>query len=79
MVSEIQRSLCYNRGQAAKAIGVSPPTMDAFIHREGFPVLRIGRRILIPIAGLERWLEEQAGQGPEVNLRVDKFKTASGR
>ena len=78
-MSESQRQLCYNLKEGAKAAGVSPPTMRALVHSAGFPALRVGRRILIPIAGLERWLEEQASQGLHVNLRVDNLKTASRR
>ncbi len=29
---------------------------------EGFPTIRIGSRILIPVEGLNKWLEEQSKQ-----------------
>ena len=79
MMSETQRSLCYNLKEGAKAAGVSPPTMRALVHSAGFPALRVGRRILIPIAGLERWLEEQASQGLHVNLKAGNIKASCGR
>lgn len=47
--------------EMAKIVGVSRPTAYDLIHKEGFPTVRIGRRIVIPLDSLKRWLEEQAG------------------
>ena len=47
--------------ELAKIVGVSRPTAYELIHKEGFPTVRIGRRIVIPLDSLKRWLEEQAG------------------
>lgn len=47
--------------EMAKIVGVSRPTAYELTHKEGFPTVRIGRRVVIPIDGLKRWLEEQAG------------------
>lgn len=47
--------------EMAKIVGVSRPTAYELIHKEGFPTVRIGRRVVIPIDSLKRWLEEQAG------------------
>lgn len=47
--------------EMAKIVGVSRPTAYELIHKEGFPTVRIGRRIVIPLNSLKRWLEEQAG------------------
>lgn len=33
----------------------------ALVHRDGFPSVRLGRSIRVPRAGLERWLQENAG------------------
>lgn len=53
--------LALNAAEAAEMIGVSVPTLRQLTHRADFPVVRVGRRYLIPIAGLQRWLDEQAG------------------
>ena len=49
-------TLAFNLTEAARAIGVSKPTMHKLLpqiqHR------RVGRRVLIPKSALERWLEE---------------------
>lgn len=41
---------------AAAALGISRPTMYTLMHRADFPVVRVGRRVLIPKAALEAWL-----------------------
>ncbi len=48
--------------QAAKLLGVTPPTIYAnLIHRAGFPVFSIGKRKLVSVEGLRRWVAERAG------------------
>lgn len=39
---------------------ISEPTALQMIHQPDFPKIRAGKKILIPVAQLERWLEEQA-------------------
>lgn len=46
--------------ELAKAFKVSRPTAYQLAHSAGFPAVQIGRRIMIPVAGLERWIEEQS-------------------
>lgn len=47
--------------EMAEVVGVSRPKAYELIHKEGFPTVRMGRRIVIPLDSLKRWLEEQAG------------------
>ena len=55
------RKLTFNVEEMAKQLGVSRPTAYTLINsQDGPPVLRIGRRVLIPIDGLKRWLEQQS-------------------
>lgn len=50
--------------ELAEALGVSKPTAYALCNRADFPAIRVTpRRIIIPVDGLQRWLEEQAGGG----------------
>jgi len=44
-----------------KRLGVGRVQAYELANREDFPKIRVGRRILIPVAGLEAWLEKQAG------------------
>lgn len=55
----VQR-LTYNLQEAARALGVSDPTMQALARRPGFPGFRVGKRWLIPCDLLKSWVEQQA-------------------
>lgn len=39
--------------------GVSQRFIERLIAEEGFPSVRIGRRILVPVAKADRWIEER--------------------
>lgn len=52
--------LAFTITEAAKAAGVSRPTLYRWTHIEGFPVVRVGRITRIPVRVFERWLEQQA-------------------
>lgn len=47
--------------EAARLLGVSRPTIYQLINRADFPAFKVGARTLISVAGLERWVEAQAG------------------
>lgn len=53
----------YNVPEAAKALGISETKMYQLVKTKGFPTVRVGRRSLVSIKGLERWVEEQAAKG----------------
>jgi DNA binding domain, excisionase family len=55
--------LCISVPEVAEKLGISRPKAYELVQREGFPKIQIDRRILIPVAGLEKWLEVQAGTG----------------
>ena len=50
--------LTYSVEEAAAVLGISKSKMYEVIKMEGFPVVMLGCRRLIPIKGLERWLEK---------------------
>lgn len=54
--------LAYSVPEAAKVLGVGVQTVYNLVHVEGFPAVRVGKRFLIPCAGLARWLEAQEGK-----------------
>jgi len=45
----------------AQRLGVSMPTAYQLCNRADFPLLRIGRRMLIPVERLEEWIRAHAG------------------
>ena len=50
--------------ELAEALGISKPTAYELCNREDVPAIRVTpRRIIIPVDGLQRWLEEQSGGG----------------
>ena len=51
--------IAYSRQQAADAMNVSGPTFDRISKMPGFPIARLGKKILIPKRELEDWLKEQ--------------------
>lgn len=60
MEEKKQDTLCYQVSDLCELLGVSKPTAYTLVHREDFPKVRVGRRLLVPRAGLERWLETQS-------------------
>lgn len=53
------KNTCLTVADLMERLKISRPTAYALIHKEGFPVLRIGRRVLIPEDALQTWLEKQ--------------------
>ena len=44
----------------ARNLKVSMPTAYAMTEEPGFPLLRVGRKKLVIVSGLERWMFERA-------------------
>lgn len=53
--------LCITVDEMAERLGLCRGNAYELARTEGFPSVIIGRRILISVAGLERWIEEHAG------------------
>lgn len=54
----MEEKLVYTVDEASEILGICKPTLYQAIDRGEIPALRIGRRILIPVAALERKLAE---------------------
>jgi excisionase family DNA binding protein len=52
--------LCLSRTEAAEALGISVDSMERHGVLEEVKVVRLGRRILVPVAELEAWIERHA-------------------
>ena len=50
-----------NAATVAKALGVSPSSGYELMHEPGFPVLKIGRRMVVPKEQFICWVEEHTG------------------
>ena len=42
--------------EMAAALGISKSTAYALINLPGFPIVRLGKRIVIPVQGLNEWM-----------------------
>ena len=61
--SNQMQKLNYTAAEACEAASVSIPTLRKWTRTPGFPVIRAGKKILIPVNLFHRWLEEQAKGG----------------
>ena len=53
--------LFLNSATVAKVLGVSPSSGYELIHEPGFPVLRVGSRMVVAKEKLIQWVEEYTG------------------
>lgn len=53
--------LFLNSELVAKVLGVSPSSAYELIHEPGFPVLRVGNRMLVPKEQFIQWVLEHTG------------------
>ena len=57
------QKLTWSASEAAEIVGVSVSKMYEMMRIEGFPTIKLGKRLLVSRKGLERWIEEQAQKG----------------
>lgn len=55
--------LFLNAETVAKLLGVSPSTGYELMHEKGFPVLRIGSRMVVPKEKFREWVEANVEGG----------------
>ena len=53
--------LFLNSEMVAQVLGVSPSSAYELMHEPGFPVLRIGRRMVVPKEQFIQWVKEHTG------------------
>lgn len=46
--------------ELSEYLNCSLMTAYKLTHKEGFPVFRLGRKVLIPIEGLKKWLADHS-------------------
>lgn len=54
--------LSLNAETVAKLLGISPLSGYELIHEKGFPVLKIGSRMVVPKEKFRAWVEENVGR-----------------
>ncbi|MBD5148760.1 MAG: helix-turn-helix domain-containing protein, partial [Oscillibacter sp.] len=55
--------LFLNAAAVAKALGVSPSSGYELMHEPGFPVLKIGNRMVVPKEKFIQWVEKNTAKG----------------
>lgn len=55
----ITQKLAISVEEMAQMLSVSRPVAYDLTRQEGFPCFRLGKRVLVNVAGLQRWLDEQ--------------------
>ena len=55
--------LFLNANLVAQVLGVSPSSGYELMHEPGFPVLRVGRRMVVPKEQFIRWVTEHTEGG----------------
>ena len=55
--------LFLNANLVAQVLGVSPSSGYELMHEPGFPVLRVGSRMVVPKEQFIRWVTEHTGGG----------------
>lgn len=54
----------YSPKEVADILGICLPAVYELCGRKDFPAIRVTpRRIIVPVDGLQRWLEEQSSGG----------------
>ncbi len=52
-----------NAAEAARALGIGKRKLWEWTNRGLIPHVRIGRRVVYPVAAVEAWLAQQAAKG----------------
>ena len=60
------QKLTYSVKEAAEALGVSESKMYQIIRTDGFPLIELGGRKLVSVAGLARWVDNMASGGQSI-------------
>ena len=53
--------LFLNAELVAQVLGIAPSSSYELMHEDGFPVLKIGNRMVVPKEKFIRWVERQTG------------------
>lgn len=57
--------LFLNAAMVSKVLGVSPSSGYELMHKPGFPVLKVGSRMVVPKEQFMRWVDEHTTGGDD--------------
>ena len=58
--------LFLNADLVAKVLGVSPSSVYELMHESGFPVLKVGGRMVVPKEKFIQWVEQNSTGGTQL-------------
>lgn len=53
--------MTFTVNEAAQVLGIGQNKMRQLTKSKGFPVLKVGTRVLIPIKAFEKWVDDSVG------------------
>lgn len=56
------QKLAINVKELAQLLGIGVNAAYDLIHVQGFPVIKTGKRYIIPLSALNKWLDEAGGE-----------------
>lgn len=59
----LQGRLALRPGELGEVLGIGRNAAYKLCNQADFPTVRIGHKLIIPVDGLRRWLEEQESRG----------------
>lgn len=57
--------LFLNAALVAEVLGIAPSSAYELMHEQGFPMLKVGSRMVVPKERFIEWVERNAGGGCE--------------
>ena len=64
-IDQLPITLCAE--EVAQVLGISRAGAYTLMHSEGFPVIRIGKRMIVPRDKFLQWLEDQTSNPKEAD------------
>lgn len=64
--------MAYSVPECANALGLGLTKMNELVNTKGFPAIRLGRRVVVPVDQLKAWLAKQPtiGSGQPMTTAV---------
>lgn len=56
--------LALNTAELAAALGIGKSKAQELLKTPGFPTVRLGRRVVVPVDALKEWLDSQIKDSP---------------
>jgi excisionase family DNA binding protein len=69
------RKLLLKPSEAAELLGVGPMRVLLLIQEGRIPVLRVGKRVRIPVDALREWVRREAGDGSTAARQTQTLKS----